>query len=129
MAMQTDKVIEAYLKVRAQKEALKKKHTEEMAPLNEAMFKLASWLQKQLQETGQTSAKTPAGTAFLQTDVSVAVEDFDAILAFIRSHDLWVMLEKRVSKSVVQDYIASTNEVPPGVKVSSEISCHVRRPS
>lgn len=122
-----DEVIDAYLKVRTQRDALKKKQAEEMAPINDALFKLASWLQKQLLESGQTSAKTAVGTAFLQTDVSVGVEDFNAVLSFIKAHDLWEMLERRVSKSVVTDYIASHNEVPPGVKVTSEISCHVRK--
>ena len=125
--MTIDQVIAAYVKLRDKRDALKKQQAADMAPINENMYKLQCWLQKQLQDTGQTSAKTTAGTAFLQTDISVAVEDFDAILAFIQAHNLWAMLEKRVSKSVVQDYIESTQELPPGVKVTSEISCHIRR--
>lgn len=125
--MTIDQVIAAYVKLRDKRDALKKQQAADMAPINENMYKLQCWLQKQLQDTGQTSAKTTAGTAFLQTDISVAVEDFDAILAFIQANGLWAMLEKRVSKSVVQDYIESTQELPPGVKVTSEISCHIRR--
>src|ERR1700758_4669632 len=121
--MTIDQVIAAYVKLRDQKEALKKRHAEEMAPLNDNIYKLGLWLQKTLQESGQTSAKTASGTAFLQTDRSVAIEDWPAILAFIQAHDLWAMLERRVSKSVVVEYIESQNEVPPGLKVSSEISC------
>lgn len=125
--MTIDQVIAAYIKLRDQKEALKKEQAAAMAPINDSIYKLGLWLQKQLQESGQTSAKTLAGTAFLQTDTSVAIEDWPAILAFIQSHGLWEMLERRVSKSVVAEYIESQKEVPPGVKVTSEISCHVRR--
>lgn len=125
--MKVDDVIRAYILLRDQRDTLKKRHAEELKKPNEDLYKLQLWLQRQLQQTGQTSAKTEAGTAFLQTDTSVTVEDFDATLAFIQTNGLWPMLEKRVSKSVVTDYISSTGEIPPGVKVTSEISCHVRR--
>lgn len=125
--MTLDQVIAAYVKLRQQRDALKKKQSEEMAPINDAMFKLSVWLQKQLQESGQTSAKTAAGTAFLQTDTSVTVNDWDATIAFIQEHQLWSMLERRVSKSVVQDYIESQKAVPPGLEIKSEVSCHVRK--
>lgn len=125
--MTIDQVIAAYVQLRDQKEALKKKQAAEMAPINDNIYKLGLWLQKTLQESGQTSAKTSAGTAFLQTDTAVAIADWDATLAFIKANDLFAMLERRVSKSVVQDYIESHNEVPPGITVKSEVSCHVRR--
>lgn len=127
--MNTDQVIAAYIKLRDQRDALKKEQAAVLARFNEKLYKLQLWLQKQLQDTGQSSAKTPSGTAFLQTDTSVTVEDFDAVLAFIKSTDLWPMLEKRVSKTVVADYIESTQQIPPGIKVVQEVSCHIRRPS
>lgn len=125
--MTIDQVIAAYVQLRQQRDELKKKQAAEMAPVNDNLYKLGLWLQKTLQEGGQTSAKTASGTAFLQTDTSVAIEDWESILAFIKANDLWAMLERRVSKSVVVEYIESQKEVPPGVKVTSEISCHVRR--
>ena len=125
--MNIETVIAGYVKLRAQRDDLKKKQSAEMAPINDAMFKLASWLQKQLQESGQTSAKTGSGTAFLQTDTSVAIDDWESTIAFIKENDLFSMLERRVSKSVVTDYIESTQTVPPGLSIKSEISCHVRK--
>jgi hypothetical protein len=125
--MTMDQIIQAYIKLRAARDELKKKQSAEMAPINENMFKLQNYLQKLLQESGQTSAKTASGTAFLQTDTSVAIEDWEGILAFIKANNLWAVLEKRVSKSVVTDYIESTGEVPPGLKISREISCHIRK--
>lgn len=125
--MNVDTVIAAYIRLRDQRDILVKEQKAVLAPFNEKMYKLQTWLQKQLQDSGQQSAKTPSGTAFLQTDTSVTVEDFEAVLQFIKQHDLWVMLEKRVSKSVVTDFIESNQAVPPGVKVTSEISCHIRR--
>jgi len=122
-----DQVIGGYVKLRTQRDALKKQQAADMAPINDAMFKLQVWLQKQLQETGQTSAKTEAGTAFLQTDTTVAIDDWESTIAFIKENDLFSMLERRVSKSVVTDYIESTQQIPPGLSIKSEISCHIRK--
>ena len=126
--MTIDEVIAGYIKLRDLRDDLKKKQAVALKELTDRMWKLENYIQKILVDSGQESAKTASGTAFLQTDTSVAIEDFDATLAFIKEHDLWAMLEKRVSKSVVTDYIESTQEIPPGLKVTREISCHVRRP-
>lgn len=125
--MTIDQVIAAYIKLRTQKDELKKKQSEEMKPLTEAMYKLETYLQKTLQESGQQSAKTAAGTAFLQTDTSVGIEDWDAVLSFIQANDLLAMLERRVNKTVVTEYLESTGQVPPGLKISREVSCHIRK--
>jgi hypothetical protein len=126
--MTIDQVIAGYIQLRDLRDDLKKKQAVALKELNDKMFKLETYIQKLLVESGQESAKTASGTAFLQTDTTVAIEDFDATLAFIKQHDLWAMLEKRVSKSVVTDYIDSTKEIPPGLRISREISCHIRRP-
>jgi hypothetical protein len=126
--MTIDQVIAGYIQLRDLRDDLKKKQAVAMKELTDKMFKLEAYIQKVLVDSGQESAKTASGTAFLQTDTTVAVDDFDATLAFIKQRDLWAMLEKRVSKSVVADYIESTSEIPPGLRISREISCHIRRP-
>lgn len=120
-------VIAGYIKMREIKEGLVKKQKEELAPINEHMTKLENWLHKQLQDQGQKSARTDAGTAFLQNEHSVTVEDFTAMLEHIRATDQWELLERRASKTVVLDLIESTGVIPPGVKVTSEIVCRVRK--
>ena len=125
--MTLNDVIAAYLKLRTAKEELVKKHKEELAPLNEAMLKCQLWVHQQLQSQGQQNTRTEAGSAFLQTDTSVTVESWDDTIAWIKENDAWDFLEKRVSKSVVQDYLEAANAIPPGVKVTSDISCHIRK--
>ena len=109
-------------------EAIKKEQKEALAPLNLKLEKLEAYLQLQLTTLGTTSfAAKGIGTAFLQNTVGVTVEDWDATLAFIKENELWELLEKRVSKSVVQDYMESQNQIPPGVKVRTEVEVRVRR--
>lgn len=126
--MKIDDVIGATIKLRDKIDGLKKAHKEQLAPLNDQMMKLENYLQHQLQGQGVSSfAAKGVGTAFLQNCTSATVEDWAAILGWIRANEAWDLLEHRVSKTVVQDYIESTGSAPPGVKVSTEIEVRVRR--
>ncbi len=126
--MKLDEVISATLKMRDAIEAKKKEHKDELAPMNAKLEKLEAYLQLQLTTLGTTSfAARGIGTAFLQNCVSVTVEDWDATLAWIKETGIWELLEKRVSKTVVQEYMESQNEIPPGVKVRTEVEVRVRK--
>lgn len=122
-----DQVIAAYLHLRAEKDKMAARHKEEIAPLNDKLNKLLAWTHNQLNSQGQKNARVDSGTAFLQTDTSVTVEDWDTVVEFIKTTNQFELLERRVSKGVVQEYIEATGEIPPGVKVKSEISCHIRK--
>jgi hypothetical protein len=124
---QVDDVIAGYISLRDQKEATVKKHKEELGPINLKMDKVAAWLQKQLVEQGLQNFKGKSGVAFLQTDTSVKVEDFDALLSWIKDNNAWFFLEKRAAKTVVQEYVEAHGEVPPGLNISSEVVVHVRK--
>lgn len=127
MKPKIDSVVAAYIKLRDQKDEVKSRHKEELAPINENMAKLEGWLHRELNKQGVDSFKTKMGTAFVQKATSVTVADWDVTLPFIKEKELWDLLEARVSKSAVQDYIESTKEVPPGVSVRVEEVVRVRR--
>ncbi|MFI5397621.1 MAG: hypothetical protein ACHQ9S_18950 [Candidatus Binatia bacterium] len=123
-----DEVIGAVIKVRDQIDAIKKEQKEALSPLSLKLEKLEAYLQLQLTTLGVTNfAAKGVGTAYLQNVTGVTVEDWDATLAWIKETELWEMLEKRVSKSVVQDYMESQNNIPPGVKVRTEVEVRIRR--
>lgn len=124
---QVDDVIAGYISLRDQKEATVKKHKEELAPLNDKMNKVAAWLQKQLVEQGLQNFKGRSGVAFLQTDTSVKVEDFDGFFDWVVANNARVFMEKRAAKTVVQEYVAEHGEVPPGLNITSEVVVHVRK--
>lgn len=124
---QIDDVVAAYIRLRDEKAEVKARHQEELAPINERMFKIEGWLHRELQRQGVQSFKTKQGTAFVQTSTSVTVEDFEATLPFIKQHGLWDMLEARVSKSAVMDWVESNGSVPPGVNIKTDEVVRVRR--
>lgn len=126
--MQLDKVIGGVITLRDKIDALKKLHKEQLAPLNDQMSKLEAFLQMELNKQGVTSfAAKGVGTAYLQNVTSVTTEDWQSTLDWIKASNLWEFLEKRVSKTVVQDYMESQGEVPPGINVRTEVEVRIRR--
>lgn len=126
-AININDVIKAYIALRDEVDEVKKRHKEELAATVNSMDRIEAWLQNQLQTQGLTNFKGESGTAFLKDVSSVTVEDWDVTLPFIKEKELWEMLERRVSKTVVEDFIESTGEVPPGVSVKRATVVQVRR--
>ena len=127
MEINVDKVIGAYISLRDKIDAIETRHKDELRPHRDQLAKLETWLQVQLQAKGLQSLKGASGTVFLQEQTSATVEDWAEALSFLRDKEMWELLEKRVSKSVVQDYLESTGEIPPGIKYERRIVARVRR--
>lgn len=121
-------VIEAYLRLRTQKDEIKDRHKDELAPVNLKIEKLEAFMLNILNASKVDSmAFKGVGTMFKQLVTSVTVEEWDATLAWIREKNAWEFLERRVSKTVVQEYSESTGDIPPGIKVSQETEVRVRK--
>lgn len=123
-----DKVIAAYIKLRDTKDEVKRKHSAELAPINDQMMKLEAFLQSELQKAGLTQFKAAGvGVAFIKTDTSATVEDRDAFFDFVKTNGKWELLDARCSKSVVQEYVEAHGEIPPGIKFQQEQVVQIRR--
>ena len=125
--MKIDSVVRAYVALRDKKAEIKRRQQEEMAPLTEQMNKLEAWLQRELQRQGVKNFKTDEGTAFLQTETRCSVKDWDACLQYILDNEEYALLEARVSKTAIRDILENTGELVPGVSLTEETVCSVRR--
>jgi len=109
------------------KAALVKKQKDEMVVIQTQLDKLENYLQKYLLDAKLQSVNSEAGTAFLQHVASTTVRDWPAALDFIKANDEWSMLEARVNKTAVKDYIEQNGGCPPGVEYTEMIVTRVRR--
>lgn len=125
--MNIDEVIRAYIVLRDKYDATVKQQKAALATERDTLDKIETWLQNQLQSQGLKNFKGKSGTAFLKEVSTVTVQDWDATLAFIKDKERWELLDRRVSKSVVEDYVESTGNVPPGVEIKRAIVTQVRR--
>jgi hypothetical protein len=125
--MNTEQLVETYVKLRDAKKVADDAHKQKMAKVNEALSKLEGKLLTELNASGAESIRTNAGTAFKSTKTSATVADWDATLQFVLEHGMYNMLEKRVSKQAVEEFKAEHNDLPPGVTWREELTISVRR--
>lgn len=69
------------------------------------------------------------GTAYRSTRTSATVADFDALLQHIQDEEAWELLERRVSKTAVEQFKQLHGDVPPGVNWSETYVVNVKRNS
>jgi hypothetical protein len=122
-----DEVVKGYIKLRDKKNLMKKDQAEQLRPISEKMSLLENWLLRDLQTRKVQSQKTAEGTAFISTVAAATVKDRDALFEFIKANNMYDLLENRVSKTVVADYLEETGEVVPGVDYQQTQVVRIRR--
>jgi hypothetical protein len=127
MAAKLDQIIDKYLKIRDEKTKIKEKYQADVAHLDAAMEKIENYLQAEMQKSGLKNLPTELGTAYLSTRTAATVADWDSLLSYVRANDLWTLLEKRVSKTAVEEFVAANDDLPPGVNISQAVVVNVRR--
>lgn len=120
-------IIEKYIELRDAVDAINAKAKADVAALQTAMDGIESYMMKLAVETGQTQFGSPAGTAFVTTQDRCNVADWDAVLAFARENNMWNILTKGVSKTVVKEYLDAHETLPPGVNWSTAKVIQIRR--
>jgi hypothetical protein len=124
-----DRVIAKYMGLRNEKDAINAEAKAKTDKLVAAMDKLEAYIKQRAKDDGVTSFKTPHGTAFLTTVDFANVENWDAVLQFVKDRDAYDILERRVSKTAIRSYIDTDKEVPPGVKYGTRLEVNVRKPA
>lgn len=128
MTINIEETIKNYIELRDLKAQMKAEYDEAVRPITKAMDEAEKAVLDFFNTTGQTSSTVKGvGTAYITKLTSAKVADWGLTLTFIRDHDLWHMLEHRVSKTAVEQYIEAHKDLPPGVDVTTSISVNIRR--
>ena len=128
-SISVNEVIKKYVFVRDQKELLDKEYKDKIKEFKLVLGKLEAWIKAKADKDGVESFKSISGTAYITTVSHVSVGNWDAILGFIREHNAYDMLQKRLSKTAVCSHIEEHGDTPPGVDYSSEMKVNIRRPA
>lgn len=125
--MKLDLIVERYVKLRDQRAQMKAAYEASVADITTGMNRLENAILATLNEQGAESFRTAHGTAYKSTSTSATVADWDSLLGFVRENDRWDMLEKRVSKTAVDQFRAANDDLPPGINYRESVSVGVRR--
>ena len=120
-------LVERYIQLRDAKSKLAAKYKEDAGKIDGILDKIEAYILESFKEQGVESARTASGTAYKSVRTSATVADWDAILSFIQSKELWNMLDHRVSKKAVEEYKTEHGDLPPGLNWGEELVINVRR--
>jgi hypothetical protein len=120
-------MISKYIQLRDRKREMEQRHKDELRPYTDMMLQLEGRLLAELDRAGVNSMKAPGGTVYRAVRTSATVQDWDRVFAFIRRHELWELLEARVSKTAALAVIEERGEPIPGIAIARAATLNVRR--
>lgn len=120
-------MIANFLKLRDRIAEMEKQHEEKLKPFKELRNRLEGMILDHLNQSGLDNIKSDAGIAFRSVLTSAKVDDWGVALDYIRSYELWDLLEARVNKTAVLSIIEETGRTIPGVTVGQIARLNVRR--
>lgn len=125
--MTVEELVQQYIRLRDIKAQKKAAYELEVGKVTAVMGKVEARLLELFEQMGVDSMKTSFGTAYRSTRSSATIADWDTFFAHVQRHGAWELLERRVSKTAVEQYKAANEDIPPGVNWSEERVVNIRR--
>ena len=122
-----EELVEKFIALRDQKSKMSTEYKAQVAQIDSVLDQIEGQLLRDFNTHGMESVRTKSGTAYKSTRNSATVADWDYVLDFIQTNELWNMLERRVSKAAVEQYKDEHGNLPPGINWREEITINVRR--
>lgn len=125
-----DKLTKAYLRLRDQRAELKQRFQAEDEELEVQMQMLQEEMLNICKQNNATSIRTEHGTVIRQVKSRYWTNDWDSMYTFIREHEAFGLLEKRLHQTHMKEFLSENpNLLPMGLNVESEYTITVRRSS
>ena len=123
-----DQLTAIYLKIRDKRSELKREFENQDKDLEEQQKMLAEQMLDSCKELGADSIKTPHGTIIRSVKSKYWTGDWDSMYNFIKEHDAFGLLEKRLHQTNMKDFLNEHPDVMPmGLNVENEYTIVVRR--
>lgn len=125
--MQLDEMVAKYIELRDRKALLKAKYDADVEKIDEMLAACERFFLATMNEQKLEALPTAAGVPYKQKQTSAGIADWNLTLPWIIKNEMWHMLERRVSKSAVEEYRAANDDLPPGVNWAERTVVNVRR--
>jgi hypothetical protein len=123
-----DQLTAIYLKIRDTRAENKREFENVDKDLEEQQKMLAEQMLDSCKEIGADSIKTPHGTIIRSVKSKYWTGDWDSMYTFIKEHDAFGLLEKRLHQTNMKDFLnENPDALPMGLNVESEYTIVVRR--
>ena len=123
-----DQLTAVYLKIRDKREERKREFEEEDSVLREQMDIIEQEMLALCKELGADSIKCSAGTVIRQVKTRYWTNDWDSMYRFIKDHDAFGLLEKRLHQTHMKEFLTENPDLLPiGLNTEREFNVTVRR--
>jgi len=125
-----DKLAAMYIKIRDKRSELKRAFEAQDAALEEQMKLLEVEMLDICKETNAETIRTKSGTVIRSIKSRYSTSDWDSMYQFIREHDAFGLLERRLHQTHMKQFLEENPELlPVGLNVDREYTVVVRRPT
>jgi hypothetical protein len=129
-AIDIEKRVGQFVKLRDLKAELEEKHKEELKPINAALDMLKQVMAQGLDQLNVDSAKTSCGTVSFSSKASAALADKSAFWTYVVTTGQFELLDYKANVTAVKEHIEKNQgNAPPGVNFSVFRDVGVRRPT
>jgi hypothetical protein len=123
-----DQLTSIYLKIRDKRAENKREFENVDKDLEEQQKMLAEQMLDTCKEMNADSIRTPHGTIIRSVKSKYWTGDWDSMYNFIKEHDAFGLLEKRLHQTNMKDFLQENPDaMPMGLNVENEYTIVVRR--
>ena len=127
LAPDFDKRTQQFVMLRDKIDKIKKKHTEELKPYNDAKAMMESYFLQQLDTMGVSSISSDHGTVYKTTKSSATIADGEAFRAYVQENNAWELADLRANGPAVREFVEANEVQPPGINYSTHTTVGCRR--
>lgn len=121
-----EKLVQVYVKIRDAIKKINAENAERLSKITEQHELVANELLQRMNQRGNDGFKTEYGTVYKAETVRCSIASEETLFDWIKQHDAFDMMERRIKSTAVQAYIKEHGITPPGVSVFREFSARVR---
>jgi hypothetical protein len=122
-----DKMVQAYIKMRDTKAALKKKYEADVEDIDKGMEMIQAALLAAMNELDAGSLRVSGGTVIRTLRTRYWVSDWDEFKKFVTECDALDLLERRVHQGNIKDFLEAHPDVNPPVNADTQYTIIVKR--
>jgi len=119
----------AYIKIRTERDILKREYESKDSELKADMDELETLMLAFCNELNADSIKTDEGTIMRQVKERYSCTDWDSFYNFVLEYRIPQVLEKRIHQGNFKEFMSDREGLPEGVNVAKEYGISVRKPS
>ena len=128
MTVSVDKLLKTFIKIRNKRSELSAEFKEADEKLCKQQDKLKTAMLDYCKEQGVDSVKTTSGMFYRTIRQRVWTNDWEAMYAFVKKHNVLEFFEKRLNQTNVRQFLEENPDLQPaGLNVDSEYVVSVRK--